>query len=96
MKRKHKKIYEYKINKHYSLFGWYKCNNCGLDFRREKGFCFQIGPFYRAVGRFIYLCSTCAPIIDDANEYALSKKWMPKRPKCPPPPPPPRNVKSNI
>lgn len=86
MKRKSRVWYEYGIYKHYNLFSWKKCDCCGDEFRREIGFTFLTGPFHGGKGVWRYLCKSCTPTIEIANDYAVNGGWMPT---CPPPPPPP-------
>jgi hypothetical protein len=87
MKREHKKVFKNGIFSHFGLFRWKQCCKCKKDFRREKGFCFYTGPLKR--GKWYYLCSTCSPTWDRANELALAGCYIPPKPKYRPPPPPP-------
>lgn len=90
MKRSHKKEWPHGVYTHFSIFSWEVCDDCGEDFRREKGFRLVVGPFSNGRGQCIHLCGTCCPSIDAAHRYAITGQYMPKSKPSPPPPPPPK------
>lgn len=81
-----KKPHEYDfVSKIYSLFEWHQCIKCRMDFRRERGWCTQTGPYYLGRGRLLYLCSSCAPTKETAELLFL--EFINRKPSGPPPPP---------
>lgn len=44
-----------------TIFKWLKCDKCGLEFRREKGYMKRIYPFPNSISKMSYLCEDCAP-----------------------------------
>jgi len=88
MKRKHKQQYK-DLYRFFPLFTWYKCEKCGQDFRREKGWRALCGPYPGGAGRWLYLCGSCARTLNKADQYFLNMEWMPVPPRHMPPPPPP-------
>lgn len=52
------------IYSHYSLFSWQTCFFCDQEFRREKGYRFQLQ--YNAP--WVYSCYECSSSKDECNE----------------------------
>ena len=82
MKRKLVNKYPY-LWKIYPLLFWKKCCMCKAEFVREKGWRAITGPYYNGSGRIRYLCESCAPTREVADDIFLNDKWLPPRP--PPP-----------
>jgi hypothetical protein len=49
------------------LLFWLRCVKCGEEFRREKGWQTQTGPYYGGHGVILSLCHGCAPTKEDAE-----------------------------
>lgn len=84
MKRSPVKI---EVFHHYTVFKWVKCNKCGLEFRRERGWVAKVRlPTHRVSG-CVYVCGECCGGLSEAEEYfnQIGKGFPPK----PPPPPAP-------
>ena len=79
MKRNHKQKYSH-LYKCYPLFFWKKCCDCNMEFRRERGWRALTGPFYGGSGLWRYLCNSCGPDLESANDYFLNDKWLPRTP----------------
>ncbi len=82
MKRKvskYKHVVGGDIYDHYPLVFWYECFFCGEEFRREKGFRFQV-QYNRP---WVYSCATCSSSKGDVNQnmerYKLSRREIFKR-----------------
>jgi len=84
MKRKYIDKYS-SFRRHISWFFWEKCDKCHMEFRRENGFKAITPPYYGFISTERYLCESCAPSFEIANDYFLNERWIPKRPKCRPP-----------
>ena len=82
MKKEHIRKYEC-LYRHFSIFFWQKCDICGRDFRRERGWRAIVFPWGGGVGRDKYLCHDCAPTFEAANDYFLN--YCPRRLLYPPP-----------
>lgn len=91
MKRRHKEEYDH-IYDHYSFFSWKQCCICKQDFKRESGYRFIAGPYYRGSGRWYYLCKECAPTRKEAYKVYKNRSYLPKTKPPPPPPPSPKRV----
>lgn len=92
--RKHPRLYPFR-----TWFIWKQCQKCDCDFRREKGFKSLTGPYYcgTGVGVWRYLCNSCAPSFDIANNYFLNRGYLRPRPPRPTPQPPnPRKIVNKI
>lgn len=71
------------IFRHFSWFFWYRCCNCNYDFRRKRGFSFLNCSRYNGVLQRYYLCSKCAPTIEQASKLILNGCHKSLVPKCP-------------
>ncbi len=68
----------------YPLFFWQRCSCCKQDFRRERGWRYLSGPYHGGSGHWRYLCGTCAPTREEANELVYQNVHIPPRPPAPP------------
>ena len=74
MKRQKPKEYDYVLKKRFPIFEWLECNDCGEEFRFEKGWelykrCYEnYGVIER--GPKVYLCGGCADNELAARRYA--------------------------
>lgn len=74
----------------YPLFFWKPCCNCNKEFRRERGFRALVGPYHNGAGQWKYVCATCAPTKNVADEIFVKSPWQGKRPSASPAPGRPR------
>jgi len=65
MKRDPKPKYE-PLRGYFSIFFWQKCEVCGKEFRREKGYWFEW------FGKDLYLCGDCCKSKDHARAIACN------------------------
>lgn len=89
MKREHQKTHEF-LYRHFALFVWKKCECCGDEFNRERGWRYLSGPFYGGAGKWKYLCGLCAKNTVQATH--LIETIGKRRPAKPPPPPSPPRI----
>lgn len=79
---KYKHVVHGVIYNHYGLIFWQDCFFCKKEFRREKGYRFQL-----QVDRdWVYSCRECSSSKEGVNHNV--KKFKSKRPKAPAAPPP--------
>ncbi len=83
MQRQHKAEYHHGIYRHYGVIFWQQCCMCKKDFRREKSYRFIGGPFCGGAGRWYYICETCSPDKETANDIAMKSLYRPVRPEPP-------------
>lgn len=69
------------IYNHYGLVFWQECFFCNKEFRREKGFRFQM----RYNSPWSYSCTDCSDSKDAVDQNV--KRFFAARPKAPPAPP---------
>lgn len=79
---KHTNVVGNDIYSHYGLFFWQQCLFCSKEFRREKGYRFQL----QRNANWVYSCGDCCSSKDKVNTQV--RVWMTKnRPKAPMAPP---------
>jgi len=78
----------------FTLFSWNTCLNCGQEFRRERGYMKETGPYYGGKWREKYVCASCAGNESEADkvfdEHQALRMVRPPAPPAPPAPPPPQ------
>ncbi len=55
------------------LLLWRECLSCKREFRREWGWRVLLGPYFNGRGHVAFLCCTCCPSLQDAEENVLSR-----------------------
>lgn len=65
------------IYNHYGILLWRECFFCSKEFRREKGYRFQM----QMNSPWVYSCAGCSSSKEDVNENV--KKFKSKRTKAP-------------
>jgi len=94
-KREHINFYPGIIKMLLPALFWTKCESCNKDFRFTRGWRTVVGPYHNGIGKWVYICPTCAPNKKLANDllFERDEKIRRHRPCPPPPPPPPKNLK---
>ena len=82
MKRKNNYTYVKKI---WSLILWHRCIKCCFEFRCEYLWQYTSGPYYLNARNGIngvnnYLCTSCAPTIEDAEVIFNELNKLPDKP----------------
>lgn len=81
---KYKNVILGDIYNHYGIFFWQECFFCSKEFRRERGYRFQL----QGNRPWVYSCAGCSDSKENVDKNIAEVKS--KRPK-PPSAPPPRN-----
>ena len=82
MKRERREC-DYEIFPIRTIFAWRICRKCKNEFRRENGWALFGPPIFNGHASKYWLCSDCAPTIEDAILLANTRPWMGKRPSFP-------------
>ena len=71
------------LHRHFGMFSWQECAECGEEFRREWGWVFEKAyPVNRRINEG-YLCPVCAPGRSWALDLAGKHAQLPPRPAPP-------------
>lgn len=68
-KRNMKREYKIQVYNHFGVFIWRKCECCGDEFRREKGFKFC------SCDEWKYICSSCIKGKKEVDEYITERNF---------------------